>query len=90
MQGHVICYECKKLNEHEIKHVTHDFELEEIVHALKMCRHYFLWRRFVLISNHGKMRYLFDQHKLNTRQAILFALTSEFDLEIKHIKGKET
>jgi hypothetical protein len=33
--------------------------------------------------------YLFDQPKLNTRQARWMALLSEFDFEIKHIKGKE-
>ena len=35
-EGHVICYESKKLNEHEINYVTHDLELASIVHALKM------------------------------------------------------
>jgi hypothetical protein len=32
---------------------------------------------------------LFDQPKLNARQARWMALLSEFDFEIKHIKGKE-
>jgi hypothetical protein len=36
---HVICYESRKLNEHEINYVTHDLELDTIVHALKMWRH---------------------------------------------------
>jgi hypothetical protein len=37
-EGHVICYESKKLNEHEINYMTHDLELVSIVHALKMWR----------------------------------------------------
>jgi hypothetical protein len=32
---------------------------------------------------------MFDQPKLNARQARWMALLSEFDFEIKHIKGKE-
>jgi hypothetical protein len=34
--GHVICYESRKLKENEILYATHDLELEAIVHALKM------------------------------------------------------
>jgi hypothetical protein len=43
-EGHVICYESRKLNEHEINYVTHDLELDTIVHSLKMWRHYLLSR----------------------------------------------
>jgi hypothetical protein len=88
-EGRVICYESRKLNEHEINYVTHDLELAAIVHALKMWRHYLLGRRFVLMTNHCGLRHLFDQPKLNARQARWMALLSEFDFEIKHIKGKE-
>jgi hypothetical protein len=41
-EGHVTCYESRKLNEHEINYMTHDLELATIVHALKMWRHYLL------------------------------------------------
>jgi hypothetical protein len=88
-EGSVICYEYQKLNEHEVKYVTHDLELAAIVHALKMWRHYLLGRKFVLMTDHCGLRYLFDQRKLNARQARWMALLREFDFEIKHIKGKE-
>jgi hypothetical protein len=88
-EGRVICYESQKLNEHEVNYVTHDLELAAIVHALKMWRHYLLGRKFVLMTDHCGLRYLFDQPKLNARQARWMALLSEFDFEIKHIKGKE-
>jgi hypothetical protein len=88
-KGSVICYESRKLNEHEVNYVTHDLELTAIVHALKMWRHYLLGRKFVLMADHCGLRYLFDQPKLNVRQARWMALLSEFDFEIKHIKGKE-
>jgi hypothetical protein len=88
-EGHVICYESKKLNEHEVNCVTRDMELAGIVHALKMWRHYLLGIIFSLMTNHSGLRYLFDQQKLNVRQARWMDLLSEFDFEIKNINGKE-
>jgi hypothetical protein len=41
-KDHVVCYESIKLKEHERNHATCDLELEEIVHSLKMLRHYFM------------------------------------------------
>ena len=84
----MVGYESRKLNEHEFNYVTHDLELATIVHALKIWRHYFLGRKFVLMTDHCGLRYLFDQPKLNVRQARWMAL-NEFDFEIKHVKGKE-
>jgi hypothetical protein len=46
-------------------------------------------RKFVLMTDHCGLRHLFDQTKLNARQAMWMDLLSEFDFEIKHIKGKE-
>jgi hypothetical protein len=88
-EGRVICYESKKLNEHEIDYVSHDIELVSIVHALKMWKHYLLGRIFVLMTDHCGLRHLFDQPKLNARQDRWMELLSEFDFKIKHIKGKE-
>jgi hypothetical protein len=88
-EEHVIFYESRKLNDHEINYVTHDLELASIVHALKMWRHYLLGRIFLLMKDDCGLRYLFDQPKLNARQSRWMALLSEFDFEIKHIKEKE-
>ena len=77
------------MNEHEVNYVTHDLELAAIVHALKMWRHYLLGRKFLLMTDHCVLQHLFDQPKINARQARWMALLSEFDFEIKHIKGKE-
>jgi hypothetical protein len=87
--GSVVCYESQNLNEREVNYVTHDLELASIVHALKMWRHYLLGRKFVLMTDHCGLQYLFDQPKLNVRQSRWMALLSEFDFEIKHVKGKE-
>jgi hypothetical protein len=88
-EGHVICYESRKLNAHEINYVTHDLELAAIVHSLKMWRNYPIGRTFVLMIDHFGLRYSFDHPKLNARQARWMALLNEFCFEIKHIKGKE-
>jgi hypothetical protein len=34
-EGHMICYESRKLKEHERNYVTHDLELVVVIHALK-------------------------------------------------------
>ena len=81
-------YKLRKLNGHEINYVSHDLELDSIVHALKMWRHYLLGRRFVLMTDHSGLRYLFDQPKINASKSRWMDLLSEFDFEIKHIKGK--
>ena len=65
-----ICYESRKLKEHEKNYGTHDLELAAIVHALKMWRHYLMGRRFELRTDHCGLKYFFDQHTLNARQAI--------------------
>ena len=53
--GSVVCYESRKLNEHEVNYVTHDLELAAIVNALKMWRHYLLGRKFVLMTYHCRL-----------------------------------
>jgi hypothetical protein len=68
-EGNVICDESRKLNEHEINYVTHDLELVSTIHSLKIWRHYLLAMRFVLMTYHSGLRYMFDQPKLNSRQA---------------------
>ena len=39
---YLVCYEYKKLKEHERNYATHNLELATIVHALKMWRHYLM------------------------------------------------
>ena len=70
MQGnHVVCYESRKLKDHENNYATHDLELASIVNALKMRRHYLMGRKFELRTDHCGLKYLFDQLTLNSRQA---------------------
>ncbi len=88
-EGQVICYHLRNLNEHENKYLTHGLEFAVIIHALKMWRHCPLSRRFVLISDHIRLRYLFDQVNMNSYKALWSATINEFDFKISNIKGKE-
>jgi len=85
----MICYESRKINEHEKKCVTHDLEVAVIMHALNMWRHYLLGRSFILMTYHYGLKYLFEHPILNARHARWMALISDFDFEIIHIKEKE-
>jgi len=65
----VVCYESRKLNKHEKNYPMHGLQLEEIIHALNMWRHYILSRWFVFMSDNIGLRYFFDQLNINPRQA---------------------
>ena len=87
--NHVVCYESRKLKEHEKNYVTHDLKLAAIVHALKMWRHYLMGIKFELRTDHYGLKYLFDQPTLNVRQARCLEFLCEFDFEIKHKREGE-
>jgi hypothetical protein len=87
--GFIICYESRKLKEHERNYATHDLELEAIVHYLKKWRNYLMGRRFELRIDHKSMKYLFDYPTLNARQSASLEFLCEYNFDIKHIKGKE-
>jgi hypothetical protein len=67
--GFVICYESRKLKEHERHYATHDLELETIVHGLRKWRHYIMGNRFELRIDHNGLKYLFDQPTLNNKKS---------------------
>jgi hypothetical protein len=46
-------------------------------------------KRFELRIDHNGLTYLFDQPTLNARQTRWLEFLSEYDFDIKHIKGKE-
>jgi hypothetical protein len=65
--GFVVCFESKKLKEHESLYATHDLELAPIVHALKKWMHYLKGKIFEMRTYHNGLKYLFDQPTLNAR-----------------------
>lgn len=88
-EGKVVCYVSQKLNKHEQNYPMHGIELEVIIHALKLWRHYLLGRGLVMMSDQSVLRYLFYQLNLNGRHVWWLAMISQLDFEIKYIKGKD-
>ena len=70
-------------------YANYDLELHAIIHALKIWCHHLISKRFLLMSDNISLKYLFDQQNINTRQARWLYFLSEYDFEIKHIKGNE-
>jgi hypothetical protein len=87
--GFLICFESRKLKEHERLYATHDLELVAIVHALNKWRQYLMGKRFELRIDHNGRKYLFDESNLNVRHIRWVEFLCEYDFYIKHIKGKE-
>ena len=86
---HVIYYESWKFKYHEKNYPMHVLELATIIHALKRWRHYLMVRKFLLKNDNMSLKYLFNQTDLNARQARWLDFLSEYQFELKHIKGKE-
>jgi hypothetical protein len=85
----VVCYESRKLKDHERHYATNDLELESIVHTLNMWRNYLMGKRFELKTDHSGLKYLFGQPSLNARKSRWLEFLIEYDFDIKQIKGKE-
>ena len=60
-ENYVMAYESRKLKEHENNYSMYDLELVSIIHALKLWRHYFIGRKFLLMSDNINLKHLFDQ-----------------------------
>ena len=48
----VVAYESSKLKEYEKNNLAYDMELTVVICALKMCRHYLLGKKFLLMTDH--------------------------------------
>jgi hypothetical protein len=58
------------------------------VHALNMWKPYLMGKRFDMRTYRCGMKYLFGQSILNARQIRWLEFLSEYDFDIKHIRGK--
>jgi hypothetical protein len=67
-EGHVIAYESRQLQKHELNYPTHDLELAVVVHALKIWRQYIMGTKCQVYTNHKGLKYIFTQKDLNLRQ----------------------
>jgi hypothetical protein len=65
--GHVVAYVSQQLRKHEVNYLTHDLELADVVHALKIWRHYLMGKRCELYTDHKSLKYIFPHLNLNLR-----------------------
>ncbi|GJZ37099.1 putative reverse transcriptase domain-containing protein [Tanacetum coccineum] len=63
----VIAYASRQLKIHEKNYMTHDLELEAVVFALKIWRHYLYGMKCTVFTDHKSLQYIFDQKELNRR-----------------------
>jgi hypothetical protein len=56
--GHVVAYASRQLRKHEEKYPTPDLELADVVHALKIWRHYIIGKRCEVYSDHKSLKYI--------------------------------
>jgi hypothetical protein len=87
-EGRVIAYTSRALRPHEINYPTHDLELEAVVHALKLWRHYLMGNRCNIFTDHKSLKYIFTQSELNMRQRRFLELIKDYDLEVHYRPGK--
>jgi hypothetical protein len=87
--GELIARASRKLKKHKELYMTHDLELEAVMLALKLWRHYLVGRNFELKTDHQILKHLFTQRDLNARQRRWSEFMSEYDFGISYIKGKE-
>jgi hypothetical protein len=86
--SHVVVYASRQLRKHEEKYPTHDLELADVVHALKIWIHYIIDKRCEVYSDHKSLKYIFTQPDLYLRQWRWLELIKDYDLGINYHPGK--
>jgi len=83
----VSCASCQQ-NPHEKNYHIHDLELEVIVHALKIWRHYLYGMYLEVFIDHQSLQHLFKQKDLNLRQQRWLELLKDYDITILYYPEK--
>ncbi|GJV68254.1 putative reverse transcriptase domain-containing protein [Tanacetum coccineum] len=84
----VIAYASRQLKVHEKNYTTHDLELESVVFALKIRRHYLYGTRCTVFIDHKSLQHILDRKELNTRQRRWLELLSDYKCDILYHLGK--
>ena len=84
----VVAYASRQLKVHEKNYPTHDLELNAVVFALKIWRHYFYGEKFEVFSDHKSLKYIFTQRDLNMRQRRWMEYMEQYDFELQYHPGK--
>nr|GEW58308.1 putative reverse transcriptase domain-containing protein [Tanacetum cinerariifolium] len=77
-----------KLKKHEEEYPTHDLELEVVVFALKLRRHYIYGLKIKIFTDHKSLKYFFDHRDINMRHRRWLVLVKDYDCEILYHLGE--
>ena len=78
----VVDYASRQLKSHEQNYPTHDLELDVVIFALKIWRHYLLGTRVEIYTDHKSLKYIITKKELNIRQRRWLELMAEYDLNL--------
>nr|GEV52196.1 retrovirus-related Pol polyprotein from transposon 17.6 [Tanacetum cinerariifolium] len=84
----VISYASRKVKIHEKNYTTHDLELEAVVFAFKIYRHYLYGTKCMVFTDHKSLQHILNQKDLNLRQRRWLELLSDYDCKIRYHSGK--
>ncbi|GKD75976.1 putative reverse transcriptase domain-containing protein, partial [Tanacetum coccineum] len=84
----VIAYASRQLKIHEKNYTTHDLELDAVLFALKIWRHYLYETKSTVFTDHKSLQHILDHKELNMRQRRWLELLSDYDCEIRYHPGK--
>jgi hypothetical protein len=87
-EGNLIAHASLQLRKHELNYPTHDLELEVVVHALKIWRHYIMGTKCQVYTDHKSLKYIFTQKDLNLRQHRWLELIKDYDFKIHYHSSK--
>ena len=65
---HLVAFESRKLNVHQVNYAVHDKEMCAIMHALDKWRPFLLGKHFKVYTDHRSLTHLKTQSHLNQRQ----------------------
>ncbi|XP_075521428.1 uncharacterized protein LOC142554646 [Primulina tabacum] len=83
-RGKVIAYASRQLKEYEKNYPTHNLELDAVVFAFKIWRHYLYGEKCEVFTDHKSLKYLFSQKELNLRQRRWLELVKDYDVTISY------
>ena len=88
--GHerVIDYASRALSKSERRYCVTRKELLAIVHFVKYFRHYLYGRKFLVRTDHGALRWLFNFKSPEGQVARWLEILSSFDFTIEHRAGR--
>ncbi|KAG8475394.1 hypothetical protein CXB51_031885 [Gossypium anomalum] len=66
-EGKVVVYASRQVKPYEVNYPTHDLELEAVIFALKIWRHYLYGEKCIIYTDHKNLKYLPTQKELNLR-----------------------